>query len=203
MELDIIPGTKTKLNILKSIYETPGINLNGIIRQTHASPNKVLSYANILLDFKVIKEDKIQGDKKVHIRRLYPNLNSELSYIIFSHVEFYNTSLFFQKYEGIKPFLKQLQEVEGIMFLIVYGSYARLESNDESDLDVLLVGKISKKNINLIREMAVTLKPELSLKIEDYEGYLSNQSKPLYQNIIKNHIIVKGVINFLKSVNEI
>lgn len=157
----------------------------------------------LLLDFNIIKEYKIQGDKKAHIRRLYPNLNLELSYIIFSHVEFYNTFLFFQKYEGIKPFLRQLQEIKGIKFLIVYGSYARLESNEESDLDILLVGKISKKNINLIREMAVTLKPELSLKIEDYEKYLSNQGKPLYQNIIKNHIIVKGAIDFLKSVNDI
>ena len=44
----IAPGTKLKMNIIKAIYENPGINVTNLIKKVRASPNSVITYLNEL-----------------------------------------------------------------------------------------------------------------------------------------------------------
>jgi len=202
---EILPGNKTRLNIINTIYENPKINLTGLIKKVRASPNLVLKYVNNLLSYSVIKEEKRGGEKKVHIRIIEPNFDNELSQLIYSIVEIEKRINFFKKYKKLKPYFTQLKEIfknrEG--FVLVYGSYARFSAEEDSDLDLLIVGKLNKEETKRIEEIFITLESELSLKIETLQKFLKNKEKPLYKNILKEHIITDGTINFIKILAKI
>jgi predicted nucleotidyltransferase len=202
---EILPGNKTRLKIINTIYENPKINLTGLIKKVRASPNLVLKYVNNLLSYSVIKEEKRGGKKKVHIRIIEPNFDNELSQLIYSIVEIEKKIDFFKKYKKLKSYLTQLKEIfksrEG--FVLVYGSYARFSAEEDSDLDLLIVGKLNKEETKRVEEIFITLESELSLKIETLQKFLKNKEKPLYKNILKEHIITDGTINFIKILAKI
>lgn len=202
---ETIPANKTKLRLISSIYENPGINLTNLIKKVRASPNLVLKYVNNLLLYGVLKEERRGGKKKVHIRILKPNFDNEISQIMYSLVEINKKLEFFEKYKKLKPYFAQLKEIfkdrEG--FVLIYGSYARFSAEEDSDLDLLIAGKLKKEDIRRIEEIFITLENELSLKIETLKRFLKNKNKPLYKNILKDHIIAEGAINFIKILAKI
>lgn len=201
--IEIIPGTKSKFRIVNAIYENPGINVTALIKKVKVSPNLVLEYVNQLSANNIIKEERSGGKKKVHIRNLKPNFDNEAAQIIYSMIETNKKDLFLKKYNNLNPFFLQLSDLKNIEFILVYGSFARLGSDKESDLDVLIVGQLNKEQITRIREVFVTLENELSLKIETMKSFLQNKEKPLFQNILKEHVVLSGAFNYIKVLNKL
>lgn len=197
---NILPGTGTKLRIVRTIYEKQGININSLIKKVRASPNSVLNYVNKLCAFGLIKEEILSGEKKIHMRILKPNFDNDFSKIFYSLVETDKKLLFFEKYKKLKPHFVQLGDIinKNIEFVLVFGSYARFAATKDSDLDILIVGKIDRKKIQRIREIFITMGPEPSIKFETFKSFLKNRKKPLYQNILKEHVILFGELNFMK-----
>lgn len=196
---NIIPGTGTKLRILKIIYETRYINLSNLIKKAKTSPNLVLRYINDLIKFNILAEQKSGGKIKVHIRNLMPNFKSDGSRAVYSLVELDKKEIFFKKYTNLKIIFEQLYELfdENIKFVIVYGSYARFSATKESDLDLLIVGKLNDEKRKRLKEAFITMDIEPSIKIETLRQFKNNLNKPLYQNIIKEHVIMQGEYNFI------
>ena len=199
----IIPGTNTKLRILKIIYEDSPINVTSLIKKAKTSPNLVLSYINNLNNFDITKEEKFGGKKKIHIRNLMPNFESDEAKLLYSLIEFDKKIIFLEKYKKLKFILKQIYELieKNIAFIIIYGSYARFAATKESDLDLLIVGKLNEEKIKRLKEIFILQNPQPSIKIESLKQFKSNLNKPLYQNIIKEHIILYGSFNFM-SINN-
>lgn len=191
---NIIPGTRTKIRIIQAIYENPGINLTSLIKKAKASPNLVLKYANKLKEFGITKETVQKGNKKTHLRQIYPDLRAGLAMLIYSLIEQDKKHIFLSKYKKLKPIIAQITELKEIKTVLIYGSYARLAAAKDSDLDILIIGKADK---NKLREIIVTLDTEISLKIETESQFKKNIRRPLYQNILKEHIIVFGEQAFL------
>ncbi len=193
----LIPGTKTKMRILKNIYDSPGINLTELIKKSKCSPNLVLDYVNSLENFEVLSSTKLKGKKRV-VREIFFNFSSELSLIFLSLVEIDRRKDLFFKYKKLRVLSEQLKFSGG--FALVYGSYARKSSDKESDIDLIVVG--DKINKNKIGEVLITF-PEVSLKIETKKQFLGNLKKPLYQNILRDGIALFGEGEFLKIKNEV
>ena len=195
----IAPGTDTKLRILRTIYEDRYINLSNLIKKAKTSPNLVLSYVNKLINFNVVAEQKSGGKIKVHVRNLMPNFKSDESKIIYSLIELDKKEMFFKKYKNLKIIFEQLYELfdENIKFVIIYGSYARFSAGKESDLDLLIVGRLTDEKIKRLKEAFITLDIEPSIKIESLKQFKDNLNKPLYKNIIKEHVIVYDEYNFI------
>lgn len=202
----ILPGNKTKLKILENIYlsASAGINLTGLINKVHASPNLVLSYINLLLEHEIIKEERLGGKKKTHIRIIKPSFENETANDIYTLVELHRTSLFFEKYKSLKPIFLQLTELlkryNG--FALLYGSFARLAAENDSDIDIVIVSNLQREDIAKIREIFITQNNELSLKVETLNKFISNNDKPLYQNILREHIVIYGAHEFIKILSE-
>ena len=196
---EIIPGTNTKLRILRIIYENERINLSNLIKKAKTSPNMVLNYVNKLSKYGIIKEEKSGGKKKIHVRNLMPNLLSNESKLIYSLVEFDKRELFFKKYKELKPIFGQLHGLYGqnVKFVIVYGSYARHAAAKESDLDLLFVGKLDSEKRKRLDEIFVTLDAEPSVKVESLKQFKNNLAKPLYKSIMREHVVVYGEYNFI------
>jgi predicted nucleotidyltransferase len=198
----ILPCGKAKLKIISEIYENPGTNITGLINRAKTSPNLVISYVNELVDCNIITERRIGGKKKAHIRVLKPNFDSELAILVFGLIETDKKFLFFKKYKNLKPVLEQVIDLfdRNVKFSLIYGSFARFAATKASDLDILIVGKIDKEMKKRIIETFVTIDREVSLKTEPLSQFLKNIRKPLYQSIIKEHILLHGQYSFLKEV---
>lgn len=203
----ILPNTETKLRLLQIIYENPEINLTALIKKAKTSPNIVLKYVNNLTKFNILNEKRLGGKKKTHIRNLKANLSSTYSILLFSFVEIEKKLVFLEKYKEIRPFVNQLAELfnknEAINFCLIYGSFARLAADKESDLDMLLVGGINAEMKKRISEIFSTLKREYSIKIENSYKFQKNINDPIHQNILREHIIIYNWIGFLKILSKI
>ena len=199
----IIPGNKIKLRIVREIYENRGINITSLIKKTRGSPNFVLKYINELSENNIIKEERKEKKKKIHVRNLEADFDNELARIIYSIVELEKKDLFLEKYKSISNYFLELEESLKEGFVLIYGSYARFAVTKDSDIDILIVGNLKKEDVNRIKEIFVTFDKEVSLKIETFENFIKNIEKPLYQNILKEHIVAVGVEEFIKTINKI
>ena len=199
----IIPGNKTKLRIVKEIYENKGINITSLIKKTRGSPNFVLKYINELSKNKIIREKREDKKKKIHVRNIEANFDNELARIVYSVVELKKRDLFFEKYKPISNYFLELEESLKEGFVLIYGSYVRFAVAEDSDIDILVVGNLKKEEVNRIKEIFVTFDKEVSLKIETVKNFIKYIEKPLYQNILKEHIVAVGVEEFIKTINKI
>ena len=189
----------SQVKIIEAIYRNPGINLRGIIEETRLSPNYVSQYVNTLVEKKVLHEKRFTK-KKVYLRTFILNIHEDLTKTLLALVQEAKKETFFEKYPKLQPILKQISEVEGIEFLIIYGSYARLTAEKDSDLDVLIVGKI--KNVDKIREILISLDMEPSIKIETLADFKKRMNDDIHRQIVKEGIIQYGVNNFLEIISE-
>ncbi len=198
---NIVPGTAVKLRMLTAIYEKPGTNLTALIQKVRTSPNTALAYVNLLFSSGLIREERTEGRKKIHVRNLWPSFASEIAKLSYSMVEMEKTRRFFERYKSLRPYWRQMEEaLKGIdTFVLIYGSYARHAATKDSDLDMILVGTIPPETLERVRELLVTFDKEISLKAETKQRFLNNKNKPLYQNIIKEHVIVFGAWHFLET----
>lgn len=200
----IFPTSEAKLRILKIIFKEPEINFSALVKEAKTSPNIVLSYVNELVENNVLIEKRIGGKKKTHIRLFQPNF-SDLGIDIFSFVEIEEKNKFFKKYAKLEPIVEQLCELFSsakIDFCLIYGSYARFAADEESDLDLWLVGKVDSKIKDRIREIFSTLDTEYTMTIEDKKQFLKKINDSIHQNIIREHIIIYGEKEFLKIIGK-
>ena len=86
---------------------------------------------------------------------------------------------------------------ESLERVILYGSYARGEQTDESDVDVavLLKGKDSKRKHDKMIDLVVDYELDLALTLSvisiDYSNYQQwNKNLPFYKNIEKEGIVL-------------
>mgnify|MGYP001615381302 CR=1 FL=1 len=201
----ILPNTETKFRILRTIYQNPEINLTELIKKSKTSPNIVLKYANNLVKFNVIKEKRFGGKKKTHLRNFKINLSSNFSILIFSFVETEKKFIFLNKYNEFKPYINQLEDLfnDTINFYLIYGSFARLAADKESDLDMWIIGDINNVMKKRISEIFSTFKREYSIKIETLEQFLKNIENPIHQNILREHIVIYNESKFLKTISNL
>ena len=90
---------------------------------------------------------------------------------------------------AFRPVFNQIIEnIKKTDFFLVYGSYARLAADEDSDLDILIVGKVT--DTEKIREILVSLDIEVSIKIETYSDFKKRIKEPLHQQILKDNILV-------------
>lgn len=145
--------------------------------------------SNVLneLEKKHILKYKIEGKNKYYyLNEFYPYLKD-----IIKLIETQIKINFLEKYKELRElFLKLEKKTEGV--LIIFGSYANFTSNKGSDLDVFGIGKIKE-----ISDLEDTYNVKINLiKINDKNKFDKNNS--LEKEIIKNHIILKGIEEFVE-----
>ncbi len=192
----VIPGTRNKLRILREIYQNKDINLTTLIKKINSSPNNVSDYVNRLEKIGVLISTKL-SDKKAPVRNLGINYSSNLAILFLSLVELDRKENLFAKYKILRQISEQLSFIKG--FALVYGSYARLSSDKESDIDLIIVS--DKVDKNRIKEILITF-PESSLKIETKKQFLDNLNKPLYSNIVKEGIVLVNESDYLETIRN-
>ncbi len=144
--------------------------------------------SNILntLEKKNIVKYTTEGKNKYYFLN---KLNPEVKEII-KIVELGRKNKLFERYSRLKNlFLEFEKKAQGI--LIIFGSYANFTSNEKSDLDIFILGKI--EDTGDLEE-----KYHIKLNVVKSSKDKFNKSEVFINEVIKNHIILKGVEEFIE-----
>ncbi len=193
-------ASKSNYKILESIYVTPDIRLNELIRKSSISVETAKARLNELLETGIIKEKRLKSGKKTIIRNFYPNLESEAGLIAFSLIELEKKNNFFIKnMKLIGPFKELIKELKEIEIILVFGSFVSFSQTEDSDLDILLLttNSYNKEKIKKVIERSfVTFDHEVSPRVDLIKNFKKNT---LYDSIKQKHIVVKGILRFIEN----
>jgi len=180
---------KSQIKIVEEIVRNPGVNLRGLISKTKLSPNYVSKYVNLLVERGILKEERLEKGR-VYLRRFFFNFQSVVGRNLFILIKDEQRGDFFQMYKKLRKVFEQAEEMKGIEFVLVYGSYARFAAGKESDIDILIVGNVRDKN--KLREIFISLEQDVSLKIETLKSFEKRLGDALHQQILKEGIVICG-----------
>jgi len=196
-------ASKSYYKILEAIYINSEIRLNELIRKSSISVETAKARLDELLETGIIKEKRLKSGKKTIIRNFYPNLESEEGLIAFSLVELEKKNGFFIKNTKlIGPFKELIKELKEIEIVLIFGSFASFSQTEDSDLDLLLLttNRYNKERIKkTIERSFVTFDHEVSPRVELIKNFKKNA---LYDSIKKNHIVVKGILRYIKNFQD-
>ncbi len=198
---------KSEYKILELIYENPGIRLSELIKKAKVSVATAKQRLEHLLSSEIIAEKRIFGGKRTLIRNFFPNLRSEEGKNVFSLIESEKKQNFFRKNKNlIGPFRQLLKNIDnGIKAVLIFGSFATQSQTKESDLDILFLftKKIDIEQLKKeVERSFITFNQEVSPRVESLNNFKKNINKGIYETIIKNHIIIKGALDYIKIIES-
>ena len=201
----ILPSTKSKVRILKTIYKNPGINITRLINKTKTSPTRTTKYIDILTRYDVIEEKRSYGKNKSYMRLLKPNLSSNVGKMFFTFIEIDKKYTFLEKYKELKPVINQLAELfeDTDTFCLIHGSFARFSADEDSDIDIFMVGKINKEKRERISEIMVSLERTYSIQVESKDEFIKNIDDPFHQTVLEDHVVIFNENRFIDCLSKI
>lgn len=131
-----------QLKILKFFLENPyeEVYLRELSKKLKLSPFAIKKYLDILF-----KENIILEERKANLRYFKANLDN----LFFKHLKIAFSINLIEK----SGFIKLLKEnIPNISSIILFGSMAKGEDNQESDVDILVIGKEKKLNLTKFEE---------------------------------------------------
>lgn len=144
-------------------------------------PLKTCQNALAELEKANILKSKIEGKNKY----FYLNLENIKTKSYLLQAEIYQTDIFIEKYPQFKMFLKSLKTTTPI---IVFGSFAKLTADKDSDLDLLI---ISEKELKLPFHLLPFKPHQINLTEKSFLKALKEQ-EDLIKEIEENHIILNN-----------
>ncbi|HLD15278.1 MAG TPA: nucleotidyltransferase domain-containing protein [Candidatus Nanoarchaeia archaeon] len=101
---------------------------------------------------------------------------------------------FLKKHRKLANIFKQDNRIVGI-----FGSYARGQETENSDVDLFIIGKKAKQDYNSIGKL---FDVDISIKYftEKQFNILIKEKNNLCREIIENHVLIFGIENFINTV---
>lgn len=135
----------------------------------------------------ILKYSTEGKNKYYFLNRLNPQIKD-----IIKMLEIARKNKFIQKHSKLKDLFYALEKrTNGT--LIIFGSYANFTSNKESDLDVFVIGSIENTE-----DLENLYKIKINIINSDREKI--NKEEVFVKEVIKNHIIIKGVEEFVELI---
>jgi len=158
-----------------------------IAKKKKLNQKTVSNYLNKLEKEHILKS-KTQGKNKLYSLNLN---NKEIVKNFIIVVEHIRTINFYKKHLLIKEIAEKINPlIKGTA--VLFGSYAKGTEKDNSDIDILILGKCNEDEIN---KMSNVFNKEISLKI-----YPKFKKDILTKEVIKNHIIIKNTEQIIEEI---
>jgi len=151
------------------------------LKTNHTTVNNKLKQLvnNNVLDFRT------EGKNKVYF--LKNTIESRNQVMI---MELNRSNWTVERYPRLRRIMNAIQKDNRIKIAIIFGSYAKGTANKKSDIDIFIAPW--KKDIRRDLKM---LDSDLSIKMGEFDG-----TNPLVQEIIKDHVVIKGVERFQEQI---
>ena len=156
------------------------------IAKKHKLNQKTVSNILVRLEKENILKYSTEGKNKYYfLNKFNPNINE-----IIKLIEINKKINFLNKHKKIINLFKELEKrTDGA--LILFGSYAKGNENQDSDLDLFVLGDI--KTVKDLEDM-------YSVKINTFKSSVINKEETIFREIINNHIILKGEDDFINKI---
>ncbi len=147
-----------------------------------------LSQKNIALTLTDLENDGILSSIQSGNRKYYElNLLNPLLIENVLLFENFNSLEFLEKNKRLIDFFRQV----GGDIVCVFGSYASDKATKNSDLDLLIVGKVDSLSIQKLGKKYGIDVQIFNVSSRDFAQMIKS-NKEIYQEILKNHVLVKG-----------
>jgi uncharacterized protein len=155
------------------------IHLNELARELEIARGSAKSYCDALVD-----EELILDRKKANLRLF--RLNREDFAVREMMKAYYLLKL---KHLGIERL------AEGCTSLAIYGSFARGDIDERSDLDLLAIGEESEVNRDRILKLQDSLGREVQLTVLPYYRWesMKKEGDRFAESVLRKHVLVSGV----------
>ena len=145
---------------------------------------------NYLEKNKVLKS-KTEGKNKYFL----PNLDNIQTKSYLLQAEIHATDKFLEKYPQFKTFLKS---INNNVLIILFGSFAKLSANKDSDIDLLV---ISEKEVSLPFHLLPHKAHQINLSESSFIKAIKEQ-ETLIKEIEENHIILNNPSSYVNILWE-
>ncbi|MEA3378984.1 MAG: nucleotidyltransferase domain-containing protein [Nanoarchaeota archaeon] len=159
-------------------------------KKNELNQKSVSNLLNFLRKKKLLK-NRLEGRNKLFSLNLdNPNIIHFISIM-----EHYRTSEFYNKNPLIREISEKIKLIsKGIV--IIFGSYAKKRHKIDSDLDIFIAGQYNENKLEDIEEIY-----KIDINIKHYPLNIFKKAlkknDPLIEEIIKGHIILKGIQEFV------
>ncbi|MEK6855159.1 MAG: nucleotidyltransferase domain-containing protein [Nanoarchaeota archaeon] len=167
------------INPYKEVY------IRELAKKLKISPFATKKYADVL-----VKEGLILEEKRANLRYLKANVKN----LFYKHSKITYSIRHLLKSELIE-FLKR--NIANLTSITLFGSLAKGEDNEESDIDLLIIGKEKRLNLS---EFENKLNKEITLHFFSWSEWNSKakEDHPFYYEIINHGIPLYGELPLTK-----
>jgi len=158
-------------------------HVRGIAKQLNLPHSSVLRKLNRLRDENALDFKKEGKNKIFFIRKTVQAKN-----YVFS-AENYKLNKMMKQYPELSVIIDSMQKTCREKLILLFGSYAKGTAKRDSDIDIYI-----ETNDRKAKEKAESLHSKINAKIGDFE-----LDSPLIKEIIKNHLIIKGLEEFYEK----
>ncbi|MCX6742488.1 MAG: nucleotidyltransferase domain-containing protein [Candidatus Pacearchaeota archaeon] len=181
----------TELKVLEQIYLKSGIHKRELSKQIKIGMPSV-EYALEKIK-SLLKKQKSGNQLRYFINYSKGDLTPMLYAVEYSRLN----ELPLKIKLSVREFLKELKEKP--LLVIVFGSYARGDYTDKSDIDILLVFQrvTNEKHIeNMAKKVSMRTNTKINPIYLDYDVFkksFHDSTKEFFRNLKKNKIILTGI----------
>ena len=151
----------------------------------------------VLLNLNKLEEDKIfLTETKGKNKNFFLNKKNELIYPFMEVAEIYRSMQMIDKNFLIYSIIKDIKELtKGVV--IIFGSYAKGCATKESDIDILIIDKITDNVFDIVKNKYPVDIHIMNMSKKEFINGMKTK-KPFIKEIIEHHIIMQGSEEFTR-----
>jgi predicted nucleotidyltransferase len=159
-------------------------HLRDIARILKASHSTIMRKINVLVKENIL-DYKTEGKNKIF--SIKNNLQAK-NYVF--NAERYKFIKLLKEYPKLNIILEDVLKVSEERLIILFGSYAKFIAKEDSDIDIYI-----ETNDKKSKEKIGSINSKINIKIGTFD-----RNDLLIKEIIKNHVILKGVEEFYEKI---
>ena len=121
------------------------------------------------------------------------NLSNPVTIYYIILAEAFASIIYLEKYFLVKKLTSEIaNKIEGT--IILFGSFARGEATEESDIDLFVISE-KKADAEAVSEVGRLMGREINMKSTGKKQFLNGlmENDPLIKEVVSSHIVIKGV----------
>ncbi len=146
-------------------------------------------HSTILRKLNKLKEENIIDSRKEGKNKIFFLKNNLISKTYILKAELYKLTKLLRTNPKLSIILEEILKKTDERLIILFGSYAKATAKKESDIDIY----IETKNRN-VKKTIEEVHSKINVKIGPFD-----RKSPLIKEIIKNHIILRGIEAFYEK----
>ncbi|MCW4003635.1 MAG: nucleotidyltransferase domain-containing protein [Candidatus Bathyarchaeota archaeon] len=160
------------------------------------------SHMTLLPHLKKLEQHKILQSKKEGRNKQYTlNKDNILTKHHLTITEELTTIAYLQKNFLIKKLAEHLTNTDTANPLVLFGSYAKDYATEESDIDLLIIGKLAPNQLSRIKKFETTFGKTINIKTATADNFNTGlrTGDILIKEIVRNHIILQNADPFVTT----